>query len=84
MIIVACLGSIVNGILQQVVLIVFGNITDSFTEFSRSCVQSNSTLIDYFENASNSSTNMTSIGSAKETLSDKMKTQAIYLIRKLK
>jgi hypothetical protein len=82
MIFIACLGSIVNGALQ-IVLIVFGNIVDSFTEFSRNCVQSNSTLIDYFDNVSNASINMSTSGLAKDTLSDKMKIQAICLIRKL-
>jgi len=82
MILVACLGSIANGALQPIILIIFTNITDLFTDFSRSCLfESNSTTIDYFVNMSNQSSNSSSFTS--ESLIDRMKPQAIYLIRML-
>ena len=82
MILVACFGSIANGALQPIILIIFTNITDLFTDFSRSCLfESNSTTIDNFVNMSNQSSNSSSF--TGESLIDRMKPQAIYLIRML-
>jgi len=76
MMIIASLASIANGALQPLLMLVFTSIIDDFTEYGSLC---NLTMMTMNETLN---ANIT-IPFSSESLLDKTKTQAIYLISKL-